>query len=246
VLFALRRESMIFRRTHRPLRRLAGPCNAAIAGQSFILVETGVGRAAIETAFDWLLTALPRPRWLLYAGFAGALDPALHIGDVLVADTVIDALGRSWSSAIPVHAWPGVQRGRLFTSDRLVGAPEHKRRLRAQFDARMVDMEAAHVAARCADAAIPFGCVRAISDTVDSSLSPALVDLLAGERVSAVRLARAIARSPALLPELCRLGRDTRIAAGQLARALDGFLTTKLEARQSGRDEQRHGGPCRS
>jgi adenosylhomocysteine nucleosidase len=238
VLFALRRESMIFRRTHRPLRRLAGPCYSAMAGQSFVLMETGVGRAAVAAALDWLLTTVPRPRWLLYAGFGGALDPALRIGDALIADSVIDGLGRSWSSGIPDHAWPGVKHGRLFTSDRLVGAPEDKLRLGSQFDARMVDMEAVHVAARCAQAAIPFGCVRAISDTVDTALSPALVAMLAGERVSPVRLARAIAHRPALVLELWRLGRDTRVAAGQLARVLDGFLTTKwatcAEVRQSG------------
>lgn len=234
---------MYFRRAHRPLQCVpSAPCYAARAGtgpNSFVLLETGVGGAAVKSAFDWLLAAVPHPRWVVYAGFAGALDPALRIGDVLLADPVTDADARCWQTSLPVPLCSGVQSGRLFTADRLVGAADDKRRLASAHGACMVDMEAAHAAARCAAAAIPFFSLRAISDTADTSLSPALSAILVGGRVSTTGVVRALCCAPSLLPELCRLGRDTRIAARQLATALDALLsalaTLPLKAGNLGR-----------
>ncbi len=231
VLFALRRESMVFRCAHRPLRRLnSAPCYAAVAGAGphpFLLIETGVGRRAVDTAFDWLLAAVPRPRWLAFAGFAGALDPALRVGDVLLADAVVDAEGHCWPACLPAQSWPGVQSGRLFTADRIVGTLEEKRRLAIAHAACMVDMETAAAADRCAQAGIPCCSIRAISDTADTSLSPALVGLLAGGRVSPWRLGQAVCRARRWCRNCGALGRDTRIAARRLAAALDRLLPAR-------------------
>src|SRR5207245_980677 len=67
---------------------------------------------------------------------------------------------------------------------------------------------------------IPFGCVRAISDTADTALSPALLSVLSGGQVSPSRLASVVLRAPRVVPELWRLGRDTRRAARRLASVL--------------------------
>jgi adenosylhomocysteine nucleosidase len=232
---------MYFRRAHQPLRRLrSAPCYVALAMRTrepFLLLETGVGRRAIETAFDWLLAAVPRPRLLVYAGFAGALDPTLRIGDVLCVNEVVDTAGRSWHSELPADRWAGTQSGRLFTADQLVATPDEKQRLAAVHGARIVDMESAHVAARCIRAGIPFLCVRAVSDAADRPLSPSLVRLLSGGRVSGLRVAMTLCRAPSMVPALYRLAFDTRIAARQLAHALDTPLTVAimeaLEARQT-------------
>jgi hypothetical protein len=80
-----------------------------------------------------------------------------------------------------------------------------------------VDMEAAFAADRCARQTVPFGCVRAISDAAETAVSPALVALLSGGRVSVPRVLAALCRAPTLLGELWRLGHDTRLAARQLA-----------------------------
>jgi adenosylhomocysteine nucleosidase len=106
----------------------------------------------------------------------------------------------------------------------LVAAPEQKRHLGARHHAQAVDMEAAFVAGRCAERNVPFGCVRAISDAVDVPLSPSLDALLSGGGVSLPRVCSALIRTPMLLPELLRLGRDTRLAARQLAAALRELL----------------------
>jgi adenosylhomocysteine nucleosidase len=186
---------------------------------SLLVLETGVGRAAVTAALDWLLPT--RPRFVLYAGFAGALDPALAVGDVLLADTIVDETRQEWPATWPASAPPSVRGGRLLTTAGLVATVDDKQRLGTQYGAIAVDMEAAFAAAVCADQEIPFGCIRAISDAADAPLSPALLSLLTGGRVSATRVFGAVIRKPTLVRELLRLGRDTRLAARRLAECLN-------------------------
>jgi adenosylhomocysteine nucleosidase len=222
---------MFFRRDTRPLRRLrAAPCSASVvslAGQSLLVLETGIGRSAVEATLAWILGESIDPRFILYAGFGGALNASLGVGDVLLADEVVDEAGGLWQtlwpgSAIAVPPW--IRRGRLLTTAYLVATAEEKQRLGARHRAHAVDMEAAYVANICAERKIPFGCVRAISDAVDVPLSQALVALMSGGHVSLPRVFAALIRRPTLLPELLRLGRDTRRAATQLAAALRELL----------------------
>lgn len=228
ILFALHRESAPFCRAYRPHRIVAGaPCRARLCGpapNSVLVLETGVGQANVAAALDWLL-ATYRPRRMLFAGFAGALTDELHVGDVVLADEVLDLHGGRWKTTWAEQpadhtARLALQRGRLLTTDHLIGTVAEKRQLAAQHDTVAVEMESAHFAARCTQAGIPFGCVRAISDEVATSLSPALLSLLSGGGVSLWRLLAALARQPGLLPELWNLGRDTKRAASQLGHAL--------------------------
>jgi adenosylhomocysteine nucleosidase len=116
-----------------------------------------------------------------------------------------------------------VRSPRIVTVDGLVCDPAEKRRLGANYDA--VDMESAAVADVCAAAGVPFLAVRAVSDTVDTALSPELVRLLCGGSVSVWRACVALVRKPSLLSEFLRLGRDTKLAARNLANALRETLT---------------------
>jgi len=231
VLFAVRRESMFFRRDCPPLRRpRAAPCSAwigVLAGQPLLVLETGMGRSAVEGACAWILAESIAPRFIVYAGFGGALDDTLHVGDVLLADEIVDEQRRRWTTRWPAPAAavsPWIRRGRLLTAAHLVATPAEKQLLGTRHHAQAVDMEAAYVAHRCAEHSIPFGCVRAISDTFDVPLSPSLVSLLSGGHVSLPRLLAALMRQPTLVPELMRMGRDTRHAARQLAVALRELL----------------------
>ena len=106
----------------------------------------------------------------------------------------------------------------------LIGAPAEKRRLGERSGAVAVDMETAVVARLCGAAGVPFGCLRVISDDVDTQLSESLLGVLRGGRVGPGRLAAAILRRPALIAELMRLGTHTRTAARRLAVGLDELL----------------------
>ena len=157
VVFALRREAMYFRRT-RPRRRPfpGAPVPAAFHGdgpRTVLLLETGVGIAAMEAALSWLLSGptldgVPfRPTTVVSAGFSGALVPGLGRGDLILADSVCD--GDGCATAVPAVLHSTHRRGRLLTVASLVGRPEEKRRLGERSGAVAVDMETAVVARLC-------------------------------------------------------------------------------------------------
>jgi adenosylhomocysteine nucleosidase len=230
ILFALRRESAAFRRAYRPRQTFTGaPCRAQFCGMApgVLVAETGVGQTRVTHVLDWLLGkptfegAIYQPRFLVFAGFAGALSHDLHIGDIVLADEVIDASGHCRPTTLPANLPEGmVKRGRLLTVNELSATAQDKGKLAGQHRAIAVDMESAVFAERCSRAGIPFACVRAISDEAATSLSPALVSMLAGGAVSPWRVTLSILLRPSLLPELWRLARDTRKAAEHLANGL--------------------------
>src|SRR2546423_786771 len=93
LLFALRRESQAFRREFPPQQGFPGaPCPAGFCGPSWLpvlVIETGIGLARTEAALQWILRKpmlgdLPyRPKLVLSAGFAGALQEDRQVGDVI-------------------------------------------------------------------------------------------------------------------------------------------------------------------
>jgi nucleoside phosphorylase len=236
VLFALAREAHFFRRAYQFREPFPGaPCKAWFCGpaQTRVLVmETGIGAARTHRALDWLLHQpafrdIPyRPRFILSAGFSGALDEERRVGDVVLATETADLEGNRWPAT-----WGGgteftpFYRGRLLTVLQLLGDPVEKRRLGHEHGAVAVDMETATVARLCSARLVPFGCVRVISDDVHTPLSPRLVTLLSEGRVSPWRVLGAVLTAPRLTGELWRLARHTRWAAKQLGKALEELLT---------------------
>jgi adenosylhomocysteine nucleosidase len=243
LLFALRRESAPFLREFRPQQRFPGaPCWAKFCGPAWLtvlVVETGIGPERMKPALDWLLGKplfgnLPyRPQLVLSAGFSGALQDRYQIGDIVLATDVIDETGNiwptTWPGELPGGEWrPPIHRGRLLCASRLIAEPKAKRDLGEKYRADAVDMETATVARLCTARGVPFGCVRAISDRVDTALSPRLVSLFSGGRLSLLRVAAAVLASPALVQELWDLAKKTRLAGRQLGVALGELLTLTL------------------
>jgi nucleoside phosphorylase len=188
---------------------------------------------------DWLvrepkLGDVPyRPRVVISAGYSGSLQEHLKIGDVVLANEVVDVDGGrcpvTWPEELPAGEWrPPLIRGRVLTARRLIGDPAEKRALGNRLEALAVDMESAIIARACSRAGIPFGCVRAISDEAQTPISQELVSLLSSDRVSALRAMTAVLRSPGLAFQMWRLARATRLASLQLGKALGELLTLTL------------------
>jgi nucleoside phosphorylase len=182
----------------------------------------------MEQALGWLLDQQDKPRFILSAGYSGALKDH-EVGSLILATEVVDESGGMWQADWPGELtgdWrPPLQRGRLLCVSRLVGDPAEKRHLGQQHDALAVDMESAVIARRCAEKGVPFGCLRVISDSADQALDPKLAALLGGPRVSAWSVLKLLVRSPRLARELFRLARQTRHASRQLGLALGELLT---------------------
>lgn len=243
VLFAMRRERGPFCRefpTNQPFP--GSPCWASFGGPawlSVLILETGVGRASVSRALDWLF-AKPKlddvayePTLLIYAGFAGAATPDLRVGDVVLANEILDERGRVWPTTwpreLPDECWtPHLHRGRLISTDQLISDPISKREFFDKYQAIAIDMESATFAERCSRNGMPFACLRAISDDVNTALSANLELLLSGGTASPGRVFMTLLRHPQMFPELLRLARDTKCASEQLGMALGELLTLTL------------------
>lgn len=234
VVFALRRESMYFRRAYPYRQRFAdAPCWAEFrgsAGQTVLMLESGVGAAAMATALRWCLSeprlhGVPyRPRFLISVGFSGALQSGLGVGDGVVATDIVDLQNQYWPTSLSRRSKDQkIAFGRLLTVPELVGDPQEKRRLGQRYAALAVDMESAIVAQLCHEHSIPFACLRVISDDWNTPLSPHLLELLRRGRVSLPRAMAKVLRHPSLIGELWRLEGHTREAAKKLL-MVDSFL----------------------
>lgn len=229
ILFALRRESMFFLRTMTQARRRKHtPCpvwTGEVDGVSLRVLETGIGKEKTRRALDWLHQPSPtdslRPDLVVSAGFGGALDPALRVGEVVQAGQVVDEQGNAWTTQVAFSEQPAL---RFLTSTRMIASAAEKARLLMEHAAPVVDMESAEAARFCAELDLPLVCLRGISDDAVTELSPWLIPLLSGGRVAAGRLIWTVCRRPYLVPQLWRLGNNTRQAGAALALALRRFL----------------------
>ncbi len=243
LLFALPRESKSFRKTFRPQQGFPNaPCWAKFCGPSWLTVlvmHVGVGKDRAKTAIDWLLSgpqmeSVPyHPKTIVFAGYAGGLTADLEVGDVILANEIIDEQGVAWKTTwpgrLPTEDWhPPLHRGRILTTRKMISDPEQKRQLGQQHGAIAVDMETSVLAQRCTTSGVPFGCVRVVSDAVDTRLTPELVDVVGQGEVSIGKLLRLMLRRPSVVGSLMGLARSTKLAGRQLGMALGELMTLTL------------------
>jgi hypothetical protein len=167
---------------------------------------------------------LYRPPFLVLAGFSGALQSGRNVGALILATVVVDERGGCWPAAWPGDRPTSAERGRVLTVDAIVANPVGKREQGARHGALAVDMESAAAARLCHEHGVPFACLRAVSDDIDTELSPTLLGLLQDGRRSPRGVLAAVARRPQVVREMWRLARSTRRAAQQLAAALDKMI----------------------
>jgi adenosylhomocysteine nucleosidase len=151
-------------------------------------------------------------------GTAGALDPSLSIADVVAATEVTDG-HQTWKANAP--AGPAARSGLVRTSQHIARSSVEKTNLRAT-GAIIVEMEAAAIARAASEMAVPFYCVRGVSDLANETF---FIDFesffMTNGTVNVPRLViYALAHPMDALPELIRLQRRSSLAAKRLA----GFL----------------------
>jgi hypothetical protein len=152
---------------------------------------------------------------ILLCGVAGALDPALRIGNV-VLDDPDHHMGDS-----PIY-----RRGVIHTSSRIIATPGEKARLFAETGAMAVDMEQQIVRDFASPLGIPVIGLRAISDTAGEILDPAVVGLVDDlGRAKPIQIALTLLRRPELIPYLSRLNANTTLALKNLADTVRIILT---------------------
>jgi adenosylhomocysteine nucleosidase len=148
----------------------------------------------------------PQTDYIIMAGVAGALDPSLALGDVILGDCPEAIAG-------PVR----IRRGTIHTTDRIVSTPAEKAELFNQTSASVVDMETAPVRAFALRLQIPFIALRAISDTSSQQLDSRLLKLVdPWGRPKPTALAKYLAANPIRIGALMKLGRDSGLAVARV------------------------------
>lgn len=209
---------------------------AIIARPGFVVVAGGGDAARLERELE---AAAGGVSVVLSCGVAGALDPALRAGDVVIgtlhapfvsSEVEKPAMVPGFSTALETNgrlvAWlasalPNAHLGTIVGADSIIASTAEKAALHAVTGAIAVDMES-HIAARVAARHdLPFAILRTISDSADHALPPAaLVGMKPDGGVALGAILASLARNPAQLPALIRTGRDAGAAFTALRRAL--------------------------
>lgn len=210
ILTALESEARAISRALGLPRRPGDPCPCGGAGRCGEDGKSGgvqLRVIGIRGMAEPGLLNLPSGGTVLLAGLAGGLDPSLAAGD-LILDGGPDGLA----------ARIGARPARVHAADGIVGSVAQKADLFRTTGAAAVDMESGIVRAAAAKAGCDLAVLRSVCDPAGFAISPVLsecVDPVGRPRLG--RLAREIARRPALAGELAALQRLSSIAMRTLA-----------------------------
>lgn len=201
-------------------------------GAPIVLVRSGMGRdrarhALVEVADKWDL------KEVISIGYAGALDPSLEVGDLVVADQVIAPEGsgktfKCYSLEKEIFNTATENRPKaLLTVDRVAATPEEKKRLRERFSAVAVDMETSALVAEAQVRDISFISVRAITDTADQELLDCSHLVEEDGDVSKLRAGWHVLTHPGDLKGMIELGQHAKTATANLTEFLKPYFNSR-------------------
>jgi nucleoside phosphorylase len=232
ITFALSAESAEFLRRLRDKSRADRNGIRTIRGKiddhAVEVLHTGVGEKVCRQRMAKFLSARGRIRrgehdqhfpYLISAGFAGALNDRLQVGDLLIArnfSTLWSAENRSSLSSLPIHI------ADLLTVPALINSDEDRNKLALTSGAVAADMETEFIARACAAHAVPLLSLRVVSDT-PKELFPVPTDVLFDierQQTQMLKLATYFFAHPHRVPRLVQFARRIARARKILADAL--------------------------
>ena len=196
IIAALQYEEELFRDNLSDVKMITllnKPAYTGILGSNEVIVmQCGMGKVSAGICAQAMID-LYHPDFIINTGCAGALDPTLKVGDVVISDSVvewdldlreiglplgyIDALGcieMKASKALAdriMDAKPKgihVLRGTIASGDQFVSKDEQRKTIRDNFPGALcAEMEGAAVGHVCLQNGTPFCIIRAMSDTAD-------------------------------------------------------------------------------
>lgn len=184
----------------------------SLRDERLLLIKSGVGK--VNAAIATMEVIQQGAEQVLVVGVAGAVNPSLKTGDVVIAKGAIQydvdatALGFKLSE-IPFAArsrWNADPRlveelleathglgittygGCVLTGDRFVANAEEVARLRRDFNGACLDMETAAVAQACDAKRIPWAALRVMSDGADEQGPKDFAQFLVSSAQKAARI----------------------------------------------------------
>jgi adenosylhomocysteine nucleosidase len=188
-----------------------------------LLIISGMGPQAATRAALALVAAGARS--LLSFGLAGALDPGLHAGAMLLPAAVTDGTGAvyrtcaRWRERLAARAGASAEHhgGTLLSVAQPLMTSSAKSEAWGRTHACAVDMESFAIGSVATEKQINFAVARVVVDTAVDSL-PGSVTRATDSRgeLNYPRLVSGLLRSPAEVFALLRLARRYRLAMGSL------------------------------
>ncbi len=199
-----------------------------------LLIHSGAGaenaRKAAELAISKGATQLMS--W----GCAAALSPDLKMGDLVLAESLIDSDGQEISVNAAWHQHAKtilgseivVYKGALIASEKIISTAQAKQAIFEKTGAIALDMESGAIAKVATHYALPFLAIRAIADPASMDLPNALENSLneKGE-VAMTRILKSLVLNPKEIPHLIQVGQYFQLARKTLsnvAKQLPNFM----------------------
>ena len=164
---------------------------ATYKGKELVIAYSKIGKVFSSLTASTLLEKFECST-LLFSGVAGAINPELNIGDLIIAEKLcqhdldISIFGHAYGfvpeGAVFVHSDEKLRdiakevasknglkvvEGTIATGDQFVASNERKEFIETNFQADALEMEGASVAVVCDALDVPFFVLRAISDTAN-------------------------------------------------------------------------------
>ena len=162
-----------------------------IYDKDIVLVKSGIGmvNASITTTLLFKEFGVDK---ILFSGVAGSLNRNINVGDIVIADSLVEYLFDTTEFGYEIGTIPrmdtsvfksdrllnkiknilkndNIYYGKILSGDKFVSNLSEKEKLGVTFNALAVDMESASVA-HCAHVlGIEFAIIRSISDSLNSS-----------------------------------------------------------------------------
>ena len=191
-------------------------CQGKIGDTQIVIAKCGVGKVFAAVCAEAMIMKY-KPDIVVNIGVAGGLSKTLNIGDIVIADSVVQhdmdttALGdeRGFLSEIGLVKIPADKKvldalekacrsieinyevGTIASGDAFVSGNEKKEFIRKTFSAKACEMEGASIGQVCFVNKVPFGVLRAISDGANDSAD---MDFPAFAAMAAENSAKVIAK----------------------------------------------------
>lgn len=195
-------------------------------GIRIAVVESGTGQVRARRAVQALVDA-HHPRWIISCGFAGALQPGVKIGQMLVPNRFVTPGQPELHVDVTMPHEPerGLYVGGLVTVDHIVHTVAEKKALGEEFQSVGVDMESYTIAEYCKKEHLRFFAVRTFSDDLSKDLPKEVLSLMGP--TGAVRFGAVVGalwNRPSSAQDMWNLREQAITASEHLANFLDGVV----------------------
>ncbi len=232
VTFALPTESSDFVRVleGRRRRKKGGVAvdTGRLHGREIAVMHTGVGERATRARLHDFFGE-QKPSLVVSAGFCGALQERLTVGDLLLATNrttpeLLASAERSTSATI----------GTLTTAHSVIDSAASRERIALESGADAVDMETEFIVDVCAKLEIPTIALRVVTDTPRAPFPapPQLLFNLERQRTEFLPLFFHLLAHPATIPRLLAFAQTISRCRRRLTSALDLLLRDAVDERR--------------